>query len=294
VPDTLRTNIAESTQELVEATILQMPQNAPMMNLVTRKMIPKGNDSLEIPRANATATVETPTEGDDLVNSSQFDLTSTTITPTLRAIKYRISLNAQQYSKEDLVKMISEEMARAQGQDIDTDLTAEFANFASGNDVGSTNTDLALSVLRQARRLLQSTTVANGGPAPDPLFCVLAPIPVEDLFTNLGLQGVVSSNNPWIPTGLSETLVRRYGLPDDLVVGVKLFWDGYMTEDGSSDFICAMFAKRALWLAVSYDWDMKTFEESNFIGVILRSVALYNSGIGAYDTWGAQITADGA
>ena len=295
MPDTLRAQIAESTQELIDATIMLMPQEAPMPNLVTRRPIPKGKDSLEIPRATTTATVLTPTEGDEITSSSQFDLTSTTITPTLRAIKYRISLSAQRFSKDELVQLISQEMARAQSQDIDTDLTAEFTNFGAGNDVGTTNTDLVLAVLREARRRLKANTVANGGPTPDPVFAVIAAIPEENLFTNLGLQGLVASTSPWIPAGMSETLVRTYGLPDNpQLVGVKMFWDGYMTEDASGDFICAMFAKKALWLAVSHDWDMKTFEESNYIGTILRSVALYDSGVGAYPLWGAQITADGS
>jgi hypothetical protein len=73
-----------------------------------------------------------------------------------------------------------------------------------------------------------------------------------------------------------------------------MFRDGYMTEDGSGDFICGMFSKRALYLAVSKDWDIKTFEIPNWIGVILRCVADYNSGVAEYTRWGSQITADGS
>lgn len=291
--DTLVAQIAESTQELIAGTIALMPQYAPIINTVTRQQIPKGKNAVEIPRANATSTVVTPTEGDELTQNSQWDLTSTTITPTLRAIKYRISGRAARFSQENVVAMITEEMAMAQGQDIDTDLSAEFANFGTGNDVGSSGTDLSLATLREARRRLKATTRANGGPAPDPIFGVIAPIPEENLLTNLGLQGVVSSTSPWIPAGLSEDVIRAYGVPD-VLVGVKMLWDGYMTEDGSGDFICGMYSKRALWFAVSMDWDMEVFNESNWYGPILRSIADYNSGVGAFPLWGAQITADGS
>lgn len=290
--DTLAAQVAEITQELIAATTMQMPQNAPMMNLVERINIPNGRNSVEIPRANSTFTVQTPTEGDELVNSSQFDLTSTTINPTLRAIKVRVSDRARYFSQEDILSLISQELARAEGQDVDTDLLAEFTNF--GLSAGTTNQDTTVAVWRAARRALQANTVANGGPAPDPIFAVLAPIPVENLLTNMGLQGVVASTAPWTPRGMSEDFIRTYLVPGTPIVGVPIFWDGYMTEDGSGDFICGMFSKQSLQLAMSKDWDMQTFTESDWIGVILRAVADYNSGVGKYANWGVAVTADGA
>lgn len=291
--DTLTSNIAESVTELVTATIALMPQKAPMINLVTRKNIPKGFDRLEIPRVNSTSSVQTPTEGDELVASSQFDLTSTTIQPTHRALMVRVHERATYFSKDDVVRLVSEELSQTQAQDIDTDITAEFANFGTGNDVGTTNSDLTLATLRQARRLLLANTRANGGPAPAPIYCVIAPTPEENLFTNLGVQGVVTSTAPWIPSGMSEEMIQNYHIPQGQILGVQMFRDGYMTADTSSDFICGMFSKQALWLAISKDWDMKTFEVPNWIGIIIRCVADYNSGVGAYPLWGAQITADG-
>jgi len=293
-PDTLAANIAESSQELIAATVAQLPGYSPMMSLVTRIPIQKGKTVAEIPRWNSSPNILTPTEGDDIVTSSQFDYTSTTITPTLRAVKVRISERAQYQSRDNLIASISRWLAMAEAEDIDDDLTAEFTNFGTGNDVGTTNTDLVLAVLRQARRLLQANTRANGGPAPQPIYLVLAEIPQEDLFTNIGLQGAVGSTNPWIPDGLSQQLILQYGVPQNVLVGVKMFHDSYMAENGSADFICAMFSKESMHVAISKEWDLKTFEESTFVGAILRAVADYNAGIGSYPLWGAQITADGA
>ena len=294
MPDTLTTNIAETVVELVDTTLVLLPQMAPMLGLVTRKTIPKGHDRIEIPRVNSTSAVQTPTEGDELVTSSQFDLTSTTIQPTHRAIMVRVHERATYFSKDDVIALVSKELAQTQAQDIDTDLTAEFANFGSGNDVGTTNTDLTLATLRSARRILRAVTRANGGPAPGPLRCVIAPIPEENVFTNLGVQGVVASSNPWIPDGWSQEMIASYAIPQNQLLGVSMFVDGYMTEDGSSDFICGMFSKDALHFAVSKDWDVRTFEVPNWIGPIIRSVADYNSGVGGYPLHGSQITADGA
>lgn len=294
--DTLAANVAEITQEMIALTTMQMPQTAPAMSFFERITIPKGKNSAELPRANATFSVDTPTEGDELVTAQQWDLTSTTISPTLRAIRTRISERAKYFSQEDLLAMVSKELSRSQGQDIDTDITAEFTNL--GQTAGTTNTDITIAVLREARRKLQSNTVANGGPAPEPLATFLAPLVVENLATNLGLQGTVpvatATGQQFVPAGLSEDLIRNYMVPGVGLVGVPTFWDGYMTEDGSSDFICAMASKQAIQYVVSKDWDMKTFEESNWIGVILRTVADFNSGVGKFANWGCKITADGA
>lgn len=294
--DTLSANIAETTTEMIAVTLSLMPQMAPMLGLVTRKNIGKGYDRLEIPRVNSTSDVQLPTEGDELVTSSQFDLTSTTIQPTHRAIMVRIHERATYFSGEDLIALVSEELAQTQAQDIDTDLTAEFANFGSGNDSGTSNQDLRFDTLRTARRKLRAITRANGGPAQGNLRCVIAPIPEEDLMTDLGSTGNAASSaaTPWIPDGWSQEMIATYAIPQNRLVGVSLYVDGYMTEDGSSDFICGMFSKDALWFAVSKDWDMKTFEVPNWIGPIIRSVADYNSGVGGYPLHGAQITADGA
>jgi hypothetical protein len=294
--DTLSANVAELTQEIIDATVMQMPSLAPMINLVERKTIQSGKNALEIPRANSTFAVQTPTDGDELVNTSQFDLTSSTITPTLRALHVRISERAQRFSQEDILSLVSQELSRAQAQDIDDDITAEFANVTA--TAGTTNTDITIADLRNARRQLMDVAVASGGPAPDPLFAVLAPIPVENLLTNLGLQGTVAvgtaTGEQFIPQGMSSDFIRQYGVNGMPLVGVDLFWDGYITEDANSDDLGCMFSRQAFQLAMSKDWDMKTFEESNWIGTILRAVADYNSGIGKYNAWAVQLIADGA
>lgn len=293
--DTLSANIAESVTELVAGTVALMPQKAPCIQLVTRVPIPKGHDRVEIPRVNSTSSVQTPTEGDELSLTSQFDLTSTTIQPTYRAIFVRVHERAEYFARDDLIRLITEEMSQTQAQDVDTDILAEFTNFATGNDVGTTNTDLILAVIRKARRLLMENPRSTGGPVVDNINLVLAPQPLEDLLTNLGVQGAVANTSPWVPAGISEDIIRRYHVPltNSGLVGVNIFWDGYMTVDGSSDYICGMFAKKAIHFAISKDWKIRTFEEAEWPGTILRSTADYNTGIGAFTQWGCQVTADG-
>ena len=294
--DTLAASIAESTQELIDATILMLPRYSPTLNLVTRRTIPKGKNVAELPYVNTIPTVATPTEGDELTFSTEFDLASTTITPTKRAIRVRVAAEAQHDSKEALIAMISRWMAMAEANNIEDALVAQFPNFHVDNDVGTTDVDLLVSVLRRARRLLAQVQPVNGGPAPAPIAVVLSPIAAENLLADLGVQGVVASTSPWIPEGYSRELLQQYALLSGgntwQQIGSGIFISSAINA-ATGDHICAMFSKEGLYFAVSQDWDMKTFEESDYDGVILRAIARYAAGIGPYSHFGAQITADG-
>lgn len=293
--DTLSAQIQESTQEIIDATQLMMPQYSPMLQLCTKRTIPKGRNALEIPYVATFPTVETPAEGDELVNTSTFDLQSTTINPVFRVIRTRIHYRAERFSQDELISIISEWIARAQAVNSDIDLIAEFANFNTANDVGQTNINLTLSTLRTARRLLRQVPSASGGPAPGPVFTVLSPMAAEDLLADMGVTGVVSSNPPWIPAGLSEKLIREYMVEANFqLLNTAVFWDSNISNDSNGDHICGMFSQKALFHAMSRDWKLETFPaESNYPGIVLRSIADFDSGVHGYSSWGAQITADG-
>lgn len=300
--DTLSANVAESTTEIITATIELIPHKAVCPNLVVRKTIPKGFDRVEIPRVNSTSTVQTPTEGDELVVTSQFDLTSTTIQPTRRTIMVRVTDRTTQFSKDDIIAMISEEMAQTEAVDMDQDIMAEFANLTAFSEAttgigGGTTVNLVLSDLRRARSILKNNSRANGGPAPGRLYGVIGAPQEEDLmvdFGAFGVSGLTLTSNPANMSGIPETILREYMIPQNMVYGLSLFVDPNLPEDANGDSTIGIFSEKALYLAVSKDWDLKTFEVPNWDGIILRAIADYNTGVGGYPNWGGRILVDGA
>lgn len=290
--DTLTANISASYGAMVERTIAQMPQSAPMLSLARKLIVPKGANSAQIPRVSSVSSVQTPQEGDELSTTSRFTLASNTISPTLRAIYVRVHIRAINYSKEDLVKLISDEMALSQGQDIDTDLTGEFANWHTDNDVGASGEKLTLGKLREARRILQSVVRKNGGPPRGDIVTVVSPIVAEHLLEDIGASGVGSGSN-WIPAGISEQVLRRFHISEIPLMGTAVFVDGYMAADGSGDYICSMYGTEALVWACSMDWQMSIHNEAEWPGLTLRSLADYQAGIAGFSHHGSQITADG-
>ena len=290
--DTLSTNISSSYAAMVERTIAQMPQTAPMLSLARKLIVPKGSNSAQIPRVSSVSTVQTPNEGAELSTTSRFTLANNTISPKFRAIYVRIHTRAMNYSQDDLVRLVSDEMALSQGQDIDTDLTGEFGNWHTDNDIGATGEELSLAKLRNARRVLQTVPRSKGGPPRGDIVTVLSPVVAEHVLEDLGASGVGSGSN-WIPAGISEQLIRRFHVSEIPLMGTAVFVDGYMAVDGSGDYICSMFGTEALVWACSMDWEMSMFEEAEWPGVTLRSLADYSAGIAGFAHHGCQITADG-
>lgn len=299
--DTLSAQIAESVTEIVTTTIELIPHKAPLPSLVIRKNIAKGSDRVEIPRVNSTSTVQTPTEGDELVLTSQFDLTSTTIQPTSRVQLVRVSRRATHFSKDDVIAMVSEELAQTQSVDMDTDIAAEFANLTRFSEStagigGGTGVNLVLTDLRKARMLLKNNPRANGGPAPGRIHLVMAPPQEEDLFADFGATGVSGltlAANPAQMSGIPMEIIQEYHIPQNMISGMHFWVDGNLVEDGNGDVRVGIFSEKALYLAIAKDWDMETFKVPTWDGVILRAIADYNSGVGAYPRWGGSILVDG-
>lgn len=295
--DTLSQNILETSQELIWTTEMMLPQAGPLVSLATPLPLPKGKNFAELPFVNSFPTVETPTEGDEVLNTSQFDLSSTSVAPVERVMKVRVSRRAVKFTRDQLIATIGEWLGLAEGKNSDEDLLAEFGNFHVDNDVGTTGQPLRIDTVLEARTRLMETSVQNGGPAPDPIVCVISPRMARDLAKDLGATGQAAStaNPPWIPEGLSQTLIRRFLLPLSNVelAGVTFYWDGYIVNDGSGDQIGAMFPRRALYHSVSEDWDLETFKIDTFLGTILRVYADFNSAVHPYTRWGSTILAKG-
>lgn len=292
--DTLFASVSATGQAMIQRAQALMPQQAPCLNLVTHLSIPKGKTQADLPYATSTGTVQQLTEGDEVSYSDNFTISATSITPGIRVIKYKISKRADRFSQENLVALVSQEISRAQAQNVDQLITAQFTNFHTDNDVGSSGTDLAFAILRDSKTLLMRNATISGGPAPGRISCVIAPTPYNNLMTNLGAQGVVASSNPWIPQGLSADIMKQFAVPGgDLLGGVGIFWDGYMVANGAADYLCAMFSEKAIYYVSSQEWQTETFSESEWLGVILRADADYGVGLSPFTHWGSQITADG-
>jgi len=299
VPDTLFANVSATGQSMILRAQALMPQMAPMINLVSKQSIGKGKTQADLPYVTSMATVQTPTEGDEVVFSDTFTISSISITPGIKAIKFRISKRAERFSQEQLVALVGDEIGRAEGQNVDELLLNQFTNFHTDNDTGTTNVRMTFATLRAANRKVIGTSVPNGGPPTgQKRSVVMSPIGYEDLLTNLGAQGAVNNANPWIPQGPSMDIMRTYAIPGgDLLGGVGIYWDGYLQGNlvnGAGDTLAGLFAEKALWYVYSQEWEQDTFKESEWIGVILRADADYGVGVGPVNHWGAQITEDDA
>ncbi len=200
--------------------------------------------------------------------------------------------------------MISDEMAQTEAVDMDTDIMAQFANLtgfsaSSAGIGGGTGVNLVLTDLRTARRYLKNNSRANGGPAPGRLYGVIGPTQEEQLFKDFGAAGLsvitasAGTANLANMSGIPQTIIQEYMIPNNMVSGISLFVDGNMVLDGNGDSTIGVFSEKALYLAITKEWDLKTFEVPNWDGIILRAIADYKTGVGGYGNWGGSILVEG-
>ena len=296
MPPTTTSDIAATTQEAIIRARKKMRQRSPTAKRSTRQMINKGNNKIRIPRRSNNVIVRTLAEGQDVTEIDRIQFEYEEITPEKRVIALGLTQESQHDSKENLKEHISTEIAEASAEDVEHSLTGEFPNFNSDHDVGQTRVELTIDVLRKARRLLNAVPRGpQGGPPPAPWSTIVSHEVLEQLLKNVGLTGRQAGNNaaPWIMHGISEDMIQNYWTNDQLL-GVPVYVSGNMVKNAQSDFICAMFAKSALWWAVAWSWDKEMFRDFTFHGDLCRVTSLYGTGVATYDHHGCTITASDA
>lgn len=286
--DVLSGDISAIIDTVIATAETLRPQMAPMMSLVTKRSIPKGSNQIDIPFQDAILSPNSLTEGDEIPGVQDFSLDNISITPSMLEITYRIHRRAFSFGLEDISVIAGKELARAQAQRFETDLLNLLDDTGTLTQGGGAGDGMEFDDLMQSKRDLQANAVNQGGPAPEPVYAVMSSLQQYDLAVDLGARGVaaVTDNNlGGFTPGLTEDLIRQYGVAGSSLVGVPMFWSGYLTDANVATTGGGMFSRDALILAVSDDWDFKIFEESAWPGLIFRAIADYGTRVGPFPQW---------
>ena len=284
-------DVAAITDTVISTAEVLRPQFTVMERLVTRSPIPRGTNQIDVPYQESIFTPGDLPDGEEISTVQDFKVGTVPLTPTRLHITYRIDERAQRFSLEDIAVMAGRELARSQGQRFETDLLA-LTDDTGVQDAGGSGGDITIVFLRTAKRMLLINAVEYGGPAPEPIYCVIGPHQEFDLQTDLGAISVVASTTPWIPHGLSEDLIKQYGVSGSALAGVPIFRSGYLNDTNHGTTGGTMFAKVGLILAVSKEWSVRVFEESNWPGPIIRSIGDYGVSLGPFPRWVVDLDCD--
>lgn len=260
--------------------LFQAQEQSIMRNLVRNYSIPAGSGKSIVVPTYAAVTADAVAEGTDLAGTSEDQAISTggtTITVGEVGIMTNVTDLARVSSASNVIADVGKLFGNAIAKKMDQDLIAQFANFATANDIGSATAAMSAADIFKAIALLRQAGVSGAD-----IFCVVNPLVAYDMKSGLtstfaGHAGDLS--NEAMRTGYVGT-----------VAGVNVFESANVPHT-TGDSVGGVFHKDALGLAMMQDITIETERNASLRADELVATATYGVGM-LFDTYGCQMTAD--
>ena len=199
--------------------------NAPMVGLIEKFNLGKGEYKLEIPKV-AQMTAEDLTEGQDMIDSEDIDVSTITATTAEVGLKVIVTDTLLRQNNEDVYKIIGRQMGDAMARKKDTDIIALFPSLNGGTALGADNANLTLS---NASAIIANAKADKFG---TDLFVVHHPNAIWKLATDIGNT---LATYP-LPDAFNKPAVKDYYSGVKLS-GVPFFEDGNIEYTGTSGHV---------------------------------------------------------
>ena len=199
--------------------------NAPMVGLIEKFNLNKGEYKLEIPKVGQM-TAEDLTEGQDMVDSEDIDVSTITATTAEVGLKVIVTDTLLRQNNEDVYKIIGRQMGDAMARKKDTDIIALFPSLNGGTALGADNANLTLA---NASAIIANAKADKFGTA---LFIVHHPNAIWKLATDIGNT---LATYP-LPDAFNKPAVKDYYTGVKLS-GVPFFEDGNIEYTGTSGHV---------------------------------------------------------
>jgi hypothetical protein len=195
--------------------------NAPMVGLIEKFNLGKGEYKLEIPKV-ATMTAEDLAEGQDMIDSEDIDVSTITATTAEVGLKVIVTDTLLRQNNEDVYKIIGRQMGDAMARKKDTDIIALFPSLNGGTAIGADN---ALFNLANVSGVIANAKADKFG---NDLFIVHHPNAVWKLATDVGNT---LATYP-LPDAFNKPAVKDFwsGIK---ISGVPIFEDGNITNNSN-------------------------------------------------------------
>ena len=270
---------------IAEARFAEQHQGV-MRGLVEKFTLPQGAKQIYVNRYT-TATASILTEGVDMTDSHQLDSSTVTLTTDEYGMKIILTDKLIRQAADDVLRSAGRIAGDAMGVKFDQVLLALFDGF-SLDTVPGTGQSVEIEDLAKCVAELKACALSSGGPAPEPISCVLHPYGIYDIVSELttGVWGATQ-----IPHGLTEDVVKNYFRGKDKLWGVPIFSDGNITIDSTPDAIGGLFSKGALCYVMSKEWSIERERDASLCGWELVAVADYGA-FELVDKWGCELKHD--
>jgi len=240
---TATTGQLEDAQRIaIEQTRYTAEHNAPMLGLIERMRLGKGEKSVTVPKV-AQMTATSLADGVDMADSADIGMTSTSLTTGEVGLKVILTDKLVRQENEDAFRIVGRQMGDAVARKKDTDVLALFSALNGGTDLGAAGRDMELGNVA----VLIAHAKANKFPKP----VAIVHHPWALFHVGQSMLGIAGAGSPGVAvtsaalaTNLGESLLRDFF--EFSVSGVPVYHDGNITEDASGDGIGAVFSREAL------------------------------------------------
>ena len=214
-------NLQNMSRIMLAAARYTEEHNAPMVGLVEKFNLGKGEFQLTIPKVGQMD-AEDLVEGVDMVDSEDIDVSTVTATTAEVGLKVIITDTLVQQNNEDVFRIIGRQMGDAMARKKDTDIIALFSGFSTA--LGADDRSL---LLRNASALIANAKANKFG---NDLFVVHHPNAIWKLASSIGNT---LATYP-LPDAFNNPAVSDY-YTGVKIAGVPFFEDGNIAKIGTDD-----------------------------------------------------------
>ena len=223
-------NLQNMSRIMLAAARYTEEHNAPMVGLVEKFNLGKGEFQLTIPKVGQMD-AEDLVEGVDMVDSEDIDVSTVTATTAEVGLKVIITDTLVQQNNEDVFRIIGRQMGDAMARKKDTDIIALFSGFSTA--LGADDRSLLLS---NASALIANAKANKFG---NDLFVVHHPNAIWKLASSIGNT---LATYP-LPDAFNNPAVSDY-YTGVKIAGVPFFEDGNIEKVSSVDSGIGVIADR--------------------------------------------------
>ena len=214
-------NLQNMSRIMLAAARYTEEHNAPMVGLIEKFNLGKGEYQLTIPKVGQMD-AEDLVEGVDMVDSEDIDVSTVTATTAEVGLKVIITDTLVQQNNEDVFRIIGRQMGDAMARKKDTDIIALFSGFSTA--LGADDRSLLLS---NASAIIANAKANKFG---NDLFVVHHPNAIWKLASSIGNT---LATYP-LPDAFNNPAVSDY-YTGVKIAGVPFFEDGNISKIGSDD-----------------------------------------------------------
>lgn len=242
---TVTTGQLEDAQRIaIEQTRYTMEHNAPMLGLIERMRLGKGEKSITVPKVGQM-TAANLSDGVDLASSEDIGMTSTSLTTGEVGLKVILTDKLVRQENEDAFRIVGRQMGDAVARKKDRDALALFAALNSGTDLGLAARDMEIGNVN----VLIGFAKANKFPKPvsivhHPWATFRASQSLFGLAGSAGAGGALGAGAVGLTSTLGESFLKDFF--EFSVSGVPVYQDGNIDTDSDGDGVGAVFSREAM------------------------------------------------